>query len=217
MSELAEGEESRLRAPLIARARRRRPRRTCAHTSHVAARARTAVRSHVRQRHRRPEVFAHGWPRKGVLKTLLPRPLVGLGRRRFLRRTIGRGLLSQPSVGAGSRLPRRRRIEPRQGRAQRIKARRMGISIAFDDATDCRCHRGQLVVREVKCRHGAEPFAGLRAHAGHLVVSAAMKRAARRFLANAAPLFEKEGDALPHALALNGLSPSRLHRPCARP
>jgi hypothetical protein len=58
---------------------------------------------------------------------------------------------------------------------------------------------------------------GLRAHAGHLVVSAAVEVATRRFLANAAPLFEKEGHALPHALALNGLNPSRLHRPCARP
>jgi hypothetical protein len=44
-----------------------------------------------------------------------------------------------------------------------------------------------------------------------------MKLATRRFLANAAPLFEKEGDALPHALALNGPNPNRLHRPCARP
>jgi hypothetical protein len=44
-----------------------------------------------------------------------------------------------------------------------------------------------------------------------------MKLATGRFLANAAPLFEEEGDALPHALALNGLNPGRLHRPCARP
>jgi hypothetical protein len=47
-----------------------------------------------------------------------------------------------------------RRVEPRQRRAQGIKARRVRISVAFDDATDCRCHRGQLVVGEVNCRHG---------------------------------------------------------------
>jgi hypothetical protein len=42
------------------------------------------------------------------------------------------------------------------GRAQRIKARGVGISVAFDDATDCRCHRGQLVVGKVNCRHGPD-------------------------------------------------------------
>ena len=49
-----------------------------------------------------------------------------------------------------------RRVEPRQRRAQGIKARRVRISVAFDDATDCRCHRGQLVVGEVNCRHGLD-------------------------------------------------------------
>jgi hypothetical protein len=31
-----------------------------------------------------------------------------------------------------------------------------GISIAFDDATDCRCYRGQLVGGEVNGRHGPD-------------------------------------------------------------
>jgi hypothetical protein len=44
-------------------------------------------------------------------------------------------------------------LEPRQGRPQRIKARRVGISVAFDDAPDCRSQRGQLVGREVNRRH----------------------------------------------------------------
>jgi hypothetical protein len=44
-----------------------------------------------------------------------------------------------------------RRASP--GRPQRIQTRGVGISIAFDDATDCRCHRGQLVVGEVNYRH----------------------------------------------------------------
>jgi hypothetical protein len=51
-----------------------------------------------------------------------------------------------------------RRLQPRQRRAQRVKARRVGISVAGDDATDCRCHRGQLVVGEVNCRHGLNGF-----------------------------------------------------------
>jgi hypothetical protein len=29
---------------------------------------------------------------------------------------------------------------------QRIKARGVGISVAFDDVPDCRCYRGELVV-----------------------------------------------------------------------
>ena len=45
------------------------------------------------------------------------------------------------------------RLQPRQRRAQRIQARRVGISVAFDEATDCRCDRGELVVREVNGRH----------------------------------------------------------------
>jgi hypothetical protein len=48
----------------------------------------------------------------------------------------------------------RRRLEPRQRRTQRVKARRVGISVFFDDAPDCRCHRSELVVGEVNCRHG---------------------------------------------------------------
>jgi hypothetical protein len=48
------------------------------------------------------------------------------------------------------------RLEPRQRRAQRIKARRVGISVAVDDATDCRCHRGKLVGGEVNYRHGLD-------------------------------------------------------------
>jgi hypothetical protein len=32
----------------------------------------------------------------------------------------------------------------------------VGISVAFDDATDCRCHRGQLVGGEVNRRHGPD-------------------------------------------------------------
>jgi hypothetical protein len=34
---------------------------------------------------------------------------------------------------------------------------RVGISIAFDDAPDGRCHRGQLVVGKSDCRHGTRP------------------------------------------------------------
>jgi hypothetical protein len=49
-----------------------------------------------------------------------------------------------------------RRVEPRQGRPKRIKARGVGISVAFDDATDCRRHCGKLVVGEVNCRHGPD-------------------------------------------------------------
>jgi hypothetical protein len=41
-----------------------------------------------------------------------------------------------------------------RGRAQRVQARGVGISVAGDDATDCRCHRGQFVVGKVNCRHG---------------------------------------------------------------
>jgi hypothetical protein len=32
----------------------------------------------------------------------------------------------------------------------------VGISVAFDDATDCRCHRGEFVGGEVNCRHGPD-------------------------------------------------------------
>jgi hypothetical protein len=32
----------------------------------------------------------------------------------------------------------------------------VGISVAFDDATDCRCYRGQLVGGEINCRHGPD-------------------------------------------------------------
>jgi hypothetical protein len=39
--------------------------------------------------------------------------------------------------------------------APAIKTRRVGIAVAFDDATDCRCHRGQLVVGKINCRHGS--------------------------------------------------------------
>jgi hypothetical protein len=31
----------------------------------------------------------------------------------------------------------------------------VGISVAFDDASDCRCHRGELVAGKVNCRHAA--------------------------------------------------------------
>jgi hypothetical protein len=48
----------------------------------------------------------------------------------------------------------RRRLQPRQGRAKRIEAWGVGKFVAFDEAADYRCYRGQLVVREVNCRHG---------------------------------------------------------------
>jgi hypothetical protein len=65
----------------------------------------------------------------------------------MLARAYRRGLLVGFGWRRGLRGWRRSgRLEPRQGRAQRIKARRVGISVAFDDATDCRCYRGQLVV-----------------------------------------------------------------------
>jgi hypothetical protein len=75
----------------------------------------------------------------GYLACLSSRSLVGFGRRRGLQL---RGW-------------HRRRLEPRPRRAQGIKARRVGISVAVDDATDCRCHRGELVGGEVHCRHGS--------------------------------------------------------------
>jgi hypothetical protein len=76
----------------------------------------------------------------GCLSRLSPCPLVGFSRRRGLR---GRSWLEG-----------QRRVEPRQRRAQRIQARGVGISVAFDEATDCRCYCGQLVVGEVNRRHG---------------------------------------------------------------
>jgi hypothetical protein len=72
---------------------------------------------------------------------LSPRPLVGFGWRRGLR---GRRWLEG-----------QRRVEPRHRRAQRIQAWGVGISVAFDDATDCRCYRGQLVGGEVNRRHSS--------------------------------------------------------------
>jgi hypothetical protein len=35
-------------------------------------------------------------------------------------------------------------------------ARRVRISVVFDDAPDCRCHRGELVGGEANCRHGSD-------------------------------------------------------------
>jgi len=32
----------------------------------------------------------------------------------------------------------------------------VGISVACDGATDCRCYGGQLLVGEVNCRHGLD-------------------------------------------------------------
>ena len=50
-----------------------------------------------------------------------------------------------------------RRLEPRQRRPQRIQSRSVRIPVASDDTTNGRCHRGQLVVGEVNCRHGLSP------------------------------------------------------------
>jgi hypothetical protein len=47
-----------------------------------------------------------------------------------------------------------RHVEPRQRGPQRIEARRARISVVFDEAPDCRCHRGELVVGKVNRRHG---------------------------------------------------------------
>ena len=38
---------------------------------------------------------------------------------------------------------------------QPIKARRVGISVAFDDATDCHGDSCLLIIGEVNCRHSA--------------------------------------------------------------
>jgi hypothetical protein len=125
---------------------------------------------------RTPTLTVHQLTKSSAgLRALPPRPLVGFGRRRGLR---GRALAGPkggwdicpdaaflaavfadvfwsgwdicPSVTAHHR----RCIQSRQRRAQRIKARRVRKSVAFDNATDCRCHRGQLVVGKVNCRHG---------------------------------------------------------------
>lgn len=74
-------------------------------------------------------------------RDLAPRPLVGLGWRWGLR---VRGWLWG------------RHVEPRQRRAQRIKPRGVGISVVCDAATDCRRHRGVLVIGKVNCRHGPD-------------------------------------------------------------
>ena len=55
-------------------------------------------------------------------------------------------------IGVG----RLRRLEPRQPRAQRIKARGVRTFVVFDGALDCRCYHGKLVVGEVNCRHGLD-------------------------------------------------------------
>ena len=70
-----------------------------------------------------------------------PRPLVGFGWRRGLPE---RGWLWS------------RRVEPRKRRAQGVETWGVGISVAFDDAPDCRYHRGELVGGEVNCRHGLD-------------------------------------------------------------
>jgi hypothetical protein len=44
-------------------------------------------------------------------------------------------------------------VDPRQGRPRGIEARGVGELVAFDDATDCRRHRGELVGGEVNGRH----------------------------------------------------------------
>jgi hypothetical protein len=84
-------------------------------------------------------------------------PLSPSALRRFGQRR-GRFIWGRFSLRFGTRgleiLSGFRRVEPRQRRAQGIKARRVRISVAFDDATDCRCYRGQLVVGEMNCRHG---------------------------------------------------------------
>ena len=84
------------------------------------------------------------WGGRVPITRLSPRPLVGFGWRRCLR---GNPISPEGKIVAC-------RLEPRQRRAQRIKARRQRIPVVFNGAPDCRCHRGQLVVREVKYWHG---------------------------------------------------------------
>jgi hypothetical protein len=86
-------------------------------------------------------------------RRLSPRPFVGFGWRRGLRLRVwlwGRrgGLLSSRRRSLRG-LSFACRLEPRQGRAQRIEARGVRIFVVFDDAADCRCYRGQLVGGEV--------------------------------------------------------------------
>jgi hypothetical protein len=96
-------------------------------------------------------------PQGFTVRVLAPRPPVGFGWRRSLR---GRGWLrgrrgdffaETLSLGGRGLLGR---VEPRQRRARRIKAWSVGISVAFDDAADCRRHCSELVVRKSNCRHG---------------------------------------------------------------
>jgi hypothetical protein len=52
----------------------------------------------------------------------------------------------------------RRRVEPRQRRAQRIEARRVGILVVLYEAPDGCGDSGELVGGEVNRRHGLNGF-----------------------------------------------------------
>ena len=95
-----------------------------------------------------PAAAGHGLARKPAPpgRLLSPRPLVGFGWRGFLRRTLGRGLRVWGWL--------QRRVEPRQRRAQRIKARGARKSVRLDGMSDCCGYGGELVVGEVNRRHG---------------------------------------------------------------
>ena len=47
-----------------------------------------------------------------------------------------------------------RGVELCEGGAQRIEAWRVWEPVFVDEAPDCRCHGGELVVGEIDCRHG---------------------------------------------------------------
>jgi len=80
---------------------------------------------------------------------LSPRPLVGFGGRRGLRS----GLTLWP-IGHDVGLWGRRRLEPRQRRAQRIEARGARKPVVFDGAPDRRRYGGVLVVGKINRRQG---------------------------------------------------------------
>jgi hypothetical protein len=99
-----------------------------------------------------PAAAGHGLARKPAPpgRLLSPRPLVGFGWRGFLRRTLGRGLRVWGWL--------QRRVEPRQRRAQRIKARGARKSVRLYGMSDCCGYGGELVVGEVNRRHGGSAF-----------------------------------------------------------